>query len=264
MYPVSAHEFPPTDRLATGLGWFSIALGVAELAAPRQIARFIGTPPDSDMVSLVRAFGARELGNGLAILAEPNRPTWMWSRVGGDALDLACLLASANSPGARRGRAALATAAVLGVTVLDVMCAQQLSEREHDRRAVGRVGGTVSTTEAITINRSINDVEEFWQRKPQLPEALQVCTVEFRPAPGARGTEIRVHAEYTPTGGRIGDALARLFTKDPGSQLRSDLRHVKQRLETGEVPISEGPSLLRPAQPGANPEELRKLAGVAQ
>lgn len=262
MYPVPAYEAPSTDRLAVGLGWFSVALGVAELAAPRAIARFIGAPPDSDMVSLVRAFGARELGNGLAILAEPNRPAWMWSRVGGDTLDLTCLLATANSPSTNRARAACATAAVLGVTVLDVMCAQQLSEQQREQRVFGRTGRAVAVTEAITINRSIDDVEEFWQRTTQLPESLQVCTFEFCPAPGARGTEVRVHAEYTPTGGKIGDALARLFAKDPGSEIRSDLRRVKQLIETGEVALSEGPSLRRPAQPAADPQELRKLAGV--
>ena len=262
MYPVSAYEAPSTDRLAVGLGWFSVALGVAELAAPRSIARFIGAPPDSDTVSLVRAFGARELGNGLAILAEPNRPAWMWSRVGGDALDLTFLLAAGNSPSSNRARTACATAAVLGVTVLDVMCAQQLSEQQRAQRVFGRTVRSLAVTEAITINRSIDDVEEFWQRTPQLPESLQVCTFEFRPAPGARGTELRVHAEYTPTGGKIGDALARLFAKDPGSQIRSDLRHVKQLIETGEVALSEGPSLRRPAQPAADPGELRKLAGV--
>ena len=262
MYPVSAQEIPATDRLAVGLGWFSVALGLAELAAPRTIARFIGSPPDSDMVSLVRACGARELGNGLAILAEPSRPAWMWSRVSGDALDLACLLATANSPNINRGRTAAATAALLGVTVLDVMCAQQLSDNERERRAIGRTGRIVSVTEAITINRSIDDVEEFWQRKTELPESLQVCTVEFRPAPGARGTEVRMHAEYTPTAGKIGDALARLFAKDPASQIRSDLQHVKQLIETGEIALSEGPSLRRPAQPAADPDELRNLARV--
>ena len=73
---------------------------------------------------------------------------------------------------------------------------------------------------------------------------------------------MRVHAEYMPKGGKIGDALARLFAKDPASQLRSDLRQLKQLIETGEVAISEGPSLRRPAQPPVDPQELRKPAGV--
>ena len=262
MYPVSVSEAPTTDRLAVGLGWFSVALGLAELAAPRSIARFIGAPPDSDTVSLVRAFGARELGNGLAILAEPNRPAWMWSRVGGDALDLTCLIAAANSPSSNPARAACATAVVLGVAALDVMCAQQLSEQQREQRVIGRTGRSVAVSEAITINRSIDDIEEFWQRTTQLPESLQVCTFEFRPAPGARGTEVRVHAEYTPTGGKIGARLARLFAKDPGSQIRADLRRAKQLIETGEIARSEGPSSRRPA-PAAEFRELRDLTGVS-
>jgi hypothetical protein len=33
-------------------------------------------------------------------------------------------------------------------------------------------------------------------------------------------------------------------------------------METGEIPLSEGPGLWRAAQPPADPEQIRKLAGV--
>lgn len=82
--------------------------------------------------------------------------------------------------------------------------------------------------------------------------------VEFRPAPGDRGTEVRVRLEYEPPAGRTGAALAKLFGENPDQQLRDELRRFKQFLETGDVMRSDAapegaqaPALLtdRPAQP---------------
>ena len=64
------------EQLALGLGWFSVGLGLAELLAPRAIAQAIGMPNASP--SVLRAFGAREIGAGLAILNEPDRAAWLW------------------------------------------------------------------------------------------------------------------------------------------------------------------------------------------
>ena len=87
------HSDTSTDygRLAVGLGWFSVALGVAELAAPSQMARLIGARDSEETRNTLRLFGARELANGIAILSQPDRSQWLWSRVGGDAIDLAWL-----------------------------------------------------------------------------------------------------------------------------------------------------------------------------
>jgi hypothetical protein len=49
------------DRLARALGWFSIALGLAELLAPRRIASALGMEGKE---ALVRVFGAREIAAG--------------------------------------------------------------------------------------------------------------------------------------------------------------------------------------------------------
>src|SRR5918993_4714589 len=47
--------------LAKALGWFSLALGIAELAAPRGVARLIGVDDDADNRRLLQAVGLREL-----------------------------------------------------------------------------------------------------------------------------------------------------------------------------------------------------------
>lgn len=65
-------------------------------------------------------------------------------------------------------------------------------------------------------------------------------SVRFERAPGGRGTEVRVKIEYMPPGGSAGALVARLFQEEPNQQVRDDLRHLKQLLETGEVATNDG------------------------
>src|SRR4051812_44269843 len=111
---------------ARALGWFSVALGLAEIGIPRTLARFIGINDESDDTrNTLFALGLRELTSGIGILAQ-SRPTgWVWSRVGGDVMDLALLGKAMNQVENDRGRLTAATAAVLGVTVLDFLTGQQ-------------------------------------------------------------------------------------------------------------------------------------------
>ena len=64
--------------------------------------------------------------------------------------------------------------------------------------------------------------------------------VEFVDAPGARGTIVHVSMQYNPPAGSLGAAFAKLFGKEPGTQVKEDLRHFKQIMETGEIPTVEG------------------------
>jgi ferritin-like metal-binding protein YciE len=106
------------ERAAAGICWFSLALGVAELLAPRQVAQISGVELNPD---LVRLLGARELASGIGILTN-SRPTgWLWSRVAGDMMDLAVLAtAPLRHERGARGKFLAATAAVAGVTFIDV------------------------------------------------------------------------------------------------------------------------------------------------
>jgi uncharacterized membrane protein len=92
-------------------------------------------------------------------------------------------------------------------------------------------------------------------------------TVEFRPAPRDRGTEVHVRLRYTLPGGYLGQMMARLLGEDPRQQLDDDLRRFKQVMETGEVVRSEGAPggkrarrefPQRPARPLA-PRELEEI-----
>src|SRR5688572_19897184 len=117
--PTSEEEFQ--ERLVLGLGWFSIGLGLAQLLAPRKVARSVGLGKHH---GLMRVLGIREIMSGVGILSQRKTDRWVNSRVAGDAMDLALLGAAFSSGEGKRGRVAVATAAVAGVTALDVYCSQ--------------------------------------------------------------------------------------------------------------------------------------------
>jgi uncharacterized membrane protein len=64
--------------------------------------------------------------------------------------------------------------------------------------------------------------------------------VEFLPAPGDRGTDLRVGITYRPPAGRFGVAMAKIAGQEPDQQLRDALRRVKQIMEAGEVVLVDG------------------------
>lgn len=113
-----------SQSLARGLAGLSVGLGLAEILAPRTVARAIGV--DEDHRNLLRLFGLREIGTGLGIL-QGSPAGFVWSRVAGDAIDLSLLGLALRSPSSRRERVTGAIAAVAGITVLDVIGGMLLS-----------------------------------------------------------------------------------------------------------------------------------------
>ncbi|MBV8971679.1 MAG: SRPBCC family protein [Sphingomonadaceae bacterium] len=59
--------------------------------------------------------------------------------------------------------------------------------------------------------------------------------VEFRDAPGGRGSEVHATIAYKPPGGTAGKLVAKLTQREPGIQIRRDLKRLKMLLETGEI-----------------------------
>jgi hypothetical protein len=116
---------PAARAVALGLGWFSIALGLAELLMTRRLARGLGMRSQE---GVLRAYGVREIATGVGILLARRRAPWLWARVAGDALDIATL--ASRLDGRRRGSAALALGAVAGVTVVDIVAAQAMTADE--------------------------------------------------------------------------------------------------------------------------------------
>ncbi len=159
------------ERLANSLGWFSIGLGLAELFAPEVVSDLIGVADRPGRRSLLRFYGMREIAAGVGILSQPRPASWLWGRVAGDALDLASLGSAMTAEDADRGRLALATAAVLGVTALDVYCGQKLSRRPESALAASR-GKSVRVAKSIIVNRPPEEVYAFWRKLENFPRFL--------------------------------------------------------------------------------------------
>jgi len=66
--------------------------------------------------------------------------------------------------------------------------------------------------------------------------------VEFRDAPGGRGTQVTATILYDAPGGTLGKLIAKLFQREPNVQARRDLRRFKQLMETGEIATAEPPA----------------------
>jgi uncharacterized membrane protein len=308
------------QRRARGLGWFSIGLGLAQIGAPRTVARLIGIDDDEETRNTMFAIGLREITSGIGILSRPRLAGWVWGRVGGDVMDLALLGKAMSQDENDRGRLAAATAAVLGATVLDFLTGQQLSRGPNGSSSVPAVGvgrrhgaaqrQGIHVKQAVTIKRPRSEVYSFWHNFENLPrfmahlESVEVIderrshwkarapgrttvewdaevvedrpnefivwrslpdagvpnsgSVQFRDAPGNRGTEVLVELRYQPPGGKLSSLIAKLFGEEPEQQVKGDLRRFKQVMETGEIVHSDA-SIHRGPHPAVPPENLNDV-----
>ena len=115
------------QQLARNLAFFSIGLGLAELLAPRRVARLIGI--DEEHERTLQLLGLREIASGLGIMQ--GKPAYfLWSRVAGDIMDLTLLGTAMNADRSNPRRVEGALMAVAGVTVLDII-ASVLHSRDH-------------------------------------------------------------------------------------------------------------------------------------
>jgi uncharacterized membrane protein len=156
------------EQRARLLGYFSLALGVAELAFAGPLAKLIGLKDTRKSRATLRLLGAREVISGVGILAFTDRAGSVWSRVAGDAVDLALLGQSFAKSPASRARLAAATTAVAGVTAVDVLSAARLSRSE----SVQKLTGPIHVVRSITINRAPETVYGFWRDLENLPRFM--------------------------------------------------------------------------------------------
>ncbi len=119
------------DRLAKNLGYFSIALGMVELLAPRALCNAIGL---RGMEPVIRAYGARELATGVAILTSHDPEPWIWARVAGDVADIATVATGLRQDNARTENNVMTLAALAAVTAVDVACARGLNAEKGNRK----------------------------------------------------------------------------------------------------------------------------------
>ncbi|SDJ23529.1 Uncharacterized membrane protein [Nonomuraea jiangxiensis] len=150
-----------TDRFARALGWASLALGAAQLTAPRVVTRLCGVDDAPGATAFARLVGGRELLHAALLLGAKNPASWAWTRVVGDTMDLGVLgRAAANRTGARRARALAALGAVAGIAALDTACA---------RRGTANAKGPLQVRASITVNKPREEVYRFWRELENLP-----------------------------------------------------------------------------------------------
>jgi hypothetical protein len=120
-----------TDGVARGLGWFSLALGLAELVAPGKLGKALGLEGKE---TLLRAYGGREIGAGIWALSDTPAPA-IWARVAGDLVDLGTLAYGLQgADDTQRRNNFIALAAVAGITVVDLLTAMSLTAEQSEKK----------------------------------------------------------------------------------------------------------------------------------
>jgi len=293
---------PTVDRLASGLGWFSVGLGLAEVIAPGTVAGLIGIKPKQKTENLLRLYGLRELAAGIGILTQARPSGSLWARVAGDAVDLASLASAMANNRNDEGKLTFALASVAGITAADIYCAKQLSAAKSANGASQPTSSRVVRT--IIVNCSPEQAYNYWHNVENLPRFMtyldsvrstgdrrthwvangpagthiewdaetvndepnrmvawkavdgsqfeHMGSVKFEPAPGQRGTLVRVTMDYSST--RTAAAMGKLLKMDIGRRINHDLRNFKQMLEVGEVTQSE--ASVHPGMHAAQPEPV--------
>lgn len=265
-------------RIAEGLGWFSLGLGVAQLLAPGALNRLAGIHDDAAARVAQRFVGVREVGAFAAIMIDRPRPALpLWSRVGGDLMDLALLARAWEHKRESAPRLALTIASIAGVTGLDTYAAIRHTEAKRRREPKvedeGKTpgGGPVQVKAAVTIRKSRAEVEPAWRTfeadgglsgwrsdAAEAEEGDGAAHLRFVEAPADQGTEVHAALSYEPTAGKVGEMLSKALGDDPAQKVKDDLRRFKQVVETGQVVRSEAkpdgtrtttPLKERPAQP---------------
>ena len=285
------------DRKARRLGWASLALGLPQLIAPAAFARTVGLSSHDEEVVLgvgVRELvaGAGLLsgkGTGLflwsRVLGDAMDLSLLRSHGDGSTRNRVAQAAVAGialvdlSAAVKRTRTGSASPAPVSLTAATTVNRpprevydfwrglERLPQFMHHLEQVEWVGEKRTRwTAAAPIGRVSWEAELVDDRPGEriawcsLPGATvpNEGSVEFTPAPGGRGTEVRVHLTYAVPLGRAGRAAARLMGEEPHQQVEDDLRRFKQVMETGEVVRSAGSPeghsasrqlFQRPAQP---------------
>lgn len=160
---------PAKNAATTGLGVFSLALGAAQLTTPRLVGQSIGVGDGEWQRLLLRIVGARELASGFGILGRRRPAGWLWSRVVGDAFDLALLAAGMRAGGAKRGRIGLTMGAVAGIAGADLVESTRLSQLPPPRFE----DGAVVVTRSITVKKPRQEVYSFWRDFENFPRFME-------------------------------------------------------------------------------------------
>jgi len=229
------YRSPKADRaeqLAKALGWFSVGFGLAQLLAPRGVSRIAGV---RERPALMRALGVREIASGVGILSQRRPANWLWTRVAGDAMDLALLGFARRLPDTQRQRLTWATAAVAGMAVLDLL--SSIDNAQRRQLGQGPSVTEVHLEKSIAVNRTPEECYRFWHDFESFPRFME--HVESVRITGENSMHWRVKG---PAGGTV-EWDAALLADEPGQYL------AWRSLEGAEVD-NEGTVRFEPAPDG--------------
>ncbi len=111
--------------LARTLGWVSIGVGLAVVAAPRPLMNALGL---GDRPSLGCLLGVRDLVLGTGVLRSQITAAWCRARGLADALDVALIIIGAATGAFRRDRAPIGVASGAGFSALSFCVARRLEQ----------------------------------------------------------------------------------------------------------------------------------------
>jgi uncharacterized membrane protein len=123
-----------------------------------------------------------------------------------------------------------------------VASVQKLDDRRWRWSVRAPMGRTVSW-DAEVINDKPNELIAW--RTIGRSDVDNAGSVQFRPAPANRGTEVTAEINYEPPAAAAGRSLAWLLGQSPDGKIEDDLRRFKQVMEAGEVATVEGQTTCR-------------------
>src|SRR3954447_5771869 len=91
----TSHRAAVDQQAAQCLGWASIAVGLTEILAPKQLEKTMGVG-NGQVTGILRVLGVREIMHGVDLLTHKDPTPGVWSRVLGDVLDGVLLGAAAT------------------------------------------------------------------------------------------------------------------------------------------------------------------------
>jgi uncharacterized membrane protein len=269
-------------RLARGLGWFSIGLGVSQLVAPNIVARTIGIRANKRSRTAMFIVGLREIASGIGLLSTRKPASWARLRLGGDIIDLALLSSAFRTRRVTEdsARTTAAVTAVAGVMLIDMLAAARGEDQDVGAGPLRRKRAQTVTT-AITIGAEPEDVYQFWRNFQNLPRFMtNISSIDVMDnrrshwtVRGPAGTQVEWDAEIvedepneriswrTLPGAKIDHTGSVRFVAAPGN--RGTEVHVRLRYRASKFGASIAKLLF--AEPGQQIRaDLRRLKQVLE
>jgi uncharacterized membrane protein len=115
---------------------------------------------------LLRLVGLRELTSGVGLLTQQEPKPWLWSRVAGDAMDLALIGSACRSSNPDRGRALGALGVVAAISAIDVAVSLRESSRQSSTNRSALSEPLLEHT--VAVLKAPEECYAFWRELSNL------------------------------------------------------------------------------------------------